>query len=76
MAQGAAGRLVVLWKEWGGQDQLNEHAVTWADVESNITVKEVAAPNKSSWMIYEAARKIDGLRQRGAAGFLPHLRLR
>ena len=63
------GHLAEFWKVWSEYGRPIEQPVTWADVKSNIVVKEVADPATSrSWKIYEAALvSIHGLVQFGGS---------
>ena len=67
-------QLAEFGKVWSVYDRPMDQAVTWADVKSDIVVREVAAPATSaSWETYEAALI---LTEWSAALFLPHLRVR
>ena len=48
--------LAEFWRAWSEYNRPIQQAVTWADVKSNIVVKEVAAPATTSfWTFYQAA---------------------
>ena len=47
-AQGATlEELAALWRAWSDQDRSNRQSVTWADVKTNVVVKQVASPDSS-----------------------------
>ena len=43
------------WKTWSKYDRPMEHAVTWADVNAKIALKEVAPFTDGYWEMYDAA---------------------